>query len=111
MIFFPLKEFVYLLVIHCGDSHALKHRSGFPDPIMDTGHIHRPCQADKTRGPRRDLRTLGAGGHLPGWDSQGRLLLRVGGTEDPQLQDSEGGAGLVGTEREVSFVAMKPPAL
>ena len=108
---FLSSEGIYLLAIHCGDSRALKHRSGFPDPIMDVGPIHRPCRADKTRGPCRDLRTLGAGGHLPEWDSQGRFLLRVGGTEDPQLQDSKGGAGLVGTEREVSFAAMKPPAL
>lgn len=111
MIFFPLKKFVYLPVIHCGDSHALKHQSGFPDPIMDSGPTHRPCRADEPHGLCRDLRTLGVGGHLPRWDSQGRLLLRVGGTKDPQLQDSEGGVGLVGTEREVSFAAMKPPTL
>ena len=111
MIFFPLKKFVYLPVIHCGDSHALKHQSGFPDPIMDAGPTHRPCRADEPRGLCRDLRTLGVGGHLRGWDSQGRLLPRVGGTEDPRLQDSERGAGLVGMEQEVGFGAMKPPAV
>lgn len=58
MIFFPLKEFVYLLVIHCGDSHALKHRSGFPDPIMDTGPIHRPCQCEAWEQGRACFQTL-----------------------------------------------------
>lgn len=34
---FLSSEGIYLLAIHCGDSRALKHRSGFPDSIMDIG--------------------------------------------------------------------------